>query len=85
MNKLCTPVPHPERPEDWVVDMMITNNNLKMIGTREGLGFNWLRSSRLCMMYHYSFIDIVRFMFYDYYYENALTDKLESLSVNGRK
>ena len=83
MNKLCKPVPHPETPEDYPNNILITNQNLDLIGSH--LGFSWMRSSRLSLLYHFSLIGILKFTVFDFWYKKALSEKLELLSVNSSK
>ena len=80
MNKLCTPVPHPETPEDYAESTLHTMINLEMLGSNEGLGFRWLRSSRLCSLYHMSLLGILKYGYFDYYYKKIINEKLMLLA-----
>ena len=83
MNKMCIPVPHPEKPSDYVTNLLTTQQNLELVG--KNLGFGWLRSSRLCVLYHFSFIEILKVAAFDFWYKKALNDKLELLAINSSK
>jgi len=83
MNKMCIPVPHPEKPSDYVTNLLTTQQNLELVG--KNLGFGWLRSSRLCVLYHFSFIEIIKVAAFDFWYKKALNDKLELLAINSSK
>ena len=84
MNRMCTPVPHPERPADYPGDMLKTLNNIDTLGKWEGLGFNWLRSSRLCSLYHMSVVGVFKFTLFDMYYHKTLREKLKLLSIDSK-
>ena len=84
MNRMCTPVPHPEKPSDYPGDMLKTLNNVDMLGKWEGLGFNWLRSSRLSSLYHMSVFGVFKFTLWDMYYHKTLIEKLKQLSIDSK-
>ena len=82
---MCRPVPHPEKPIDYAGTMLTTLTNFDMIGSREGLGFSWLRSSRLSTLYHMSILGVVKFTIFDMYYHKILREKLKLLSVDSKQ
>merc|ERR1712008_291252 len=79
MNKISTPVPHPEYPEDYAKTLMTTMQNQELFG-KEGPGLSWQRSSRLDALYHFSLMGLFRFAFWDYRYKKLFSDKLEMCS-----
>jgi hypothetical protein len=56
-NRLCQPVPHPVDTRDFLVAMAVTSANLQAWGQSFG---RWLRRSRLSMISHQSFPNLVR-------------------------
>ena len=75
---MCTPVPHPEHPEDYPVCLLKMLINQDML-VKEGLGFSWFRSSRLSPVYHSSHLGLLKLTVFNYYNKKALKDKLEML------
>ena len=84
MNKMCTPVPHPEIPEDHADNLFKTSSNFEALIKGEGLGFSWLRNSRLCPLYHMSVMGIIKFTLFKLYYNNVFMEKLELPSSGGK-
>ena len=78
---MCEPCPHPEKPKDHLMGWKIGMKNMESIG-REGLGFNWMRSSRLSMMYHFSLMGLCKLIAFDMWNKQALKDKLDLLVRN---
>ena len=85
MNKLCTPVQHPEKPEDYPGIILQTTTNLQWLLSNEGLGFRWLRSSRLSMLYHMSLLGGIKFGLFDYYYKTLIKEKVMLFAENTSK
>ena len=84
MNKMCTPVPHPEVPADYPSNMIKTMQNIDIIGSWGGLGFNWLRSSRLSFMYYFSYVGIFRFTMFDIMNGKKFREKLQELDSSNK-
>ena len=78
MNKICTPVPHPEYPEDYPSMVLKHMHNEGMLA-KEGPGSSWLRSSRLSLLYHVPLSALIKFAIFDYCYKKIVTDKLKML------
>ena len=78
---MCEPCPHPEKPDDYPISMMTGIKNMELIG-REGLGFSWMRSNRLSVMYHFSLMGILKFIAFDIWNKKAFKEKLELLVHN---
>ena len=78
MNKLCTPVPHPEYPEDYFVSVFKSMVNDDMLA-KEGPGLSWFRSSRLTQFYHLPLSAFFKLAIWDYQYKKILNDKLKML------
>ena len=82
---MCDPCPHPETPRDYPISAMTGIKNLDLIGSWEGLGFNWMRSNRLSMMYHMSFMGLCKFIMFDMMNKKKMNEKLELLILNASK
>ena len=83
MNKICTPIPHPEYPEDYPSRVLQHMRNEEMLA-KEGPGSSWLRSSRLSMLYHMPLSALFKFAIFDYHYKKILIDKLKMLCENNK-
>ena len=83
MNKMCTPVPHPEYPEDYPITVSRTMVNEDMLA-KEGPGLSWLRSSRLSSLYHMPLSALFKLAIFDYFYKKTLNDKLKMLCENNK-
>ena len=79
MNKICTPVPHPEYPEDYMV--FVGNEDML---AKEGPGLSWLRSSRLAPLYHMPLSALFKLAIFDYRYRKIVNDKLKMLCENNK-
>ena len=84
MNKMCTPVPHPEYPEDYPITILRTMGNEDMLA-KEGPGFSWLRSSRLSSLYHMPLTALFKLAIFDYRYKKILNDKLTMLCEKNKE
>ena len=81
---MCTPIPHPEYPNDYAYTMLKTMVNQDML-TKEGLGLSWFRSSRLSQMYHISLVGLLKFISFGIFNTKAMNDKLEMLCQEARE
>ena len=84
MNKMCTPTPHPEYPEDYPSMVLKHMHNEGMLA-KEGPGSSWLRSSRLSLLYHVPLSALIKFAIFDYCYKKIVTDKLKMLCENNEE
>ena len=82
---MCDPCPHPETPRDYPISMKTGFKNMDLIGGWEGLGYNWMRSNRLNMIYHMSFMGVCKFIIFDMKNKKAMNEKLELLILNANK
>jgi len=78
MNKMCTPIPHPEYPKDYASTMLTTMINQDLL-SQEGLGLSWFRNSRLSQMYHISLFGLFKFIAWGIFNTKAMNEKLEMI------
>ena len=83
MNKICTPVPHPEYPEDYAETVLISMGNGKMLA-EVGPGISWLRSSRLNAFHHFPLSGLFKLVIFAIRYQKTLNDKLKMLCENNK-
>ena len=65
--------------EDWVKFMKISVINGDKIG--KTLGISWMRSKRLCPLYHVAILDFAWVMIYMFKNQDAILQKMEKLST----
>ena len=83
MNKICTPVPHPEYPEDYAETVLISMDNGKMLA-EVGPGLSWLRSSRLSIQHYFPLSGLFKLVIFAIRYQKTLNDKLKMLCENSK-
>ena len=83
MNKICTPVPHPEYPDDYTSTSLMSFNNGKMLA-EVGPGISWLRSSRLNAFHHFPLSGLFKLVIFGIRYQKTVNDKLKMLCENNK-
>ena len=78
-NQICNPIPMFQDKEDWVKFMKISVINGDKIG--KTLGISWMRSKRLCPLYHVTILDFAWVMIYMFKNQDAILQKMEKLST----
>ena len=79
MNKMCEPIPHPEVLADYPSNMIKAFKNMDAIASWEGLGFSWLRSSRLSFMYYFSYFGLFKLTMFEIMSGKKFREKLQEL------
>ena len=78
-NQICNPIPMAQDTEDWVKIKRISLINGGKIG--KTLGISWMRSKRLCPLYHMTILDFAWVMIYMFKNKDAILQKMEKLST----